>query len=197
MKKRYRQSILSVVIIVSIWQFVSMGVGKNLIFPTPITTFHALVDILSESSTLTAVSSSMFRVFFASLIALFSGFLLGFVMYFCSFSKVLFHPVLKIIQTTPVMSFIMLALLWLKADHVPILVGFLMGLPIIASSILKGLESIDKQLIDMTDFFEVSWIKRLKFLYIPAVFPFLELAMKNALSLTWKVCVASEVLSYP
>ncbi len=196
MNKQYRH-VLSVILLLSIWQLVSMGVGKSLLLPAPILTFRALFDILGNPSSWNVLFHTLFRVFQAFLIALGSGLLVGFLMYFYSFTKVFFSPVLRIVQTTPVMSFIMLALLWLPANNVPIFVGFLMGLPIIASSTFKGLTSIKKELLFMTDFFEVRMVRRVTKLYLPAIFPFLELAMKNALSLTWKVCVASEVLSYP
>ncbi len=181
----------------SVWQLLAMLVGNSLIFPSPIASFNALVDIFFAPTTLKVVSHSIGRVLLAFMIAFFMGILIGFLMYFYPIATLFFSPFIRIIQTTPVMSFIMLALLWMNSNLVPIFIGFLMGLPIIATATLKGLKAIDKDFITMTEFFDVSSIKRFQQLYIPAIFPFIELALKNALALTWKVCIASEVLSYP
>ncbi len=197
MNRKHVERALSVVLILSIWQVISMGVGKNLIFPSPISSFRALITILSNASSFKTILETLLRVFTAFFISSFFGILIGFLMYFYPVTKILFSPVLRIVQTTPVMSFIMLALLWIDTNYVAVFVGFLIGLPIMALSTYKGLSSISNDLLVMTEFFDVHMYKKFKYLYIPAIFQFVELAMQNTLSLTWKVCVASEVLSYP
>ncbi len=197
MKKKYTEKIISILVVLSIWQLLAMLVGENLIFPSPIASFNALIDIFFEPTTYQIISHSIARVMLAFVIAFTLGILIGFIMYFYPMTALVFSPFIRIIQTTPVMSFIMLALLWMNSNLVPIFIGFLMGLPIVATATLKGLNAIDKKFIMMTEFFDVSKLKRIQQLYIPAIFPFIELALKNALSLTWKVCIAAEVLSYP
>ncbi|PID80407.1 MAG: hypothetical protein CSB19_00105 [Clostridiales bacterium] len=197
MNKKYIERALSVLIILSLWQLIAMGVGKTLIFPSPISSLAAVFDILAQGSSLKAIYVTFLRVLNAFAISTVCGIAIGFIMHFYAFTKIVFSPLLRIVQTAPVMSFIMLALLWIETNSVAVFVGLLIGLPIMATATLKGLNAIDPNLIIMSDFFEVQRYKKLKYLYMPAIFPFLELAMKNALSLTWKVCVAAEVLAYP
>ncbi len=197
MNKKLLEKVISFFLIFMVWEVVAINVGDNLIFPTPMSTLYAFLRIFNDTSSIKIILISLSRVLKSFMISFIFGVILGFIMHFYRKTRIFFSPFLRMMQTVPVMSFIMLALLWVAIDNVPVLVGLLMGLPIIASSTFKGLHSIDKKLIIMSDSFEVDIIKRLRYLYIPSIFSFLEVAMKNALSLTWKVCVAAEVLAYP
>ena len=44
-----------------------------------------------------------------------------------------------------------------------------MALPIFYSQVGLGLESVDVKLLEMADVFEVGFMRRLKYLYMPAV----------------------------
>ncbi len=196
-KNRFKNIVVSGVFLLLIWQVIAMIVGKSLLFPTPFETLKALYNLILEKKTWVSASASLFRVLFAFLISLTFGIAIGVFQALLPWSRKFIRPILRIIQTTPVMTFIMISLLWFPIDAVPIFIGFLMGLPIIASSTLKGIQSIDKRLIEMSTLFGIGKKKMITNLYIPGIAPFLSLSMKNTISLTWKVCVASEVIGFP
>ena len=68
------------------------------------------------------------------------GIILG---YFCGVNQFLydlFYPFINIIRTVPVMSVIILALMWFKDTNVPIFVAFLMCFPIVWTNTVEGMK---------------------------------------------------------
>ena len=97
----------------------------------------------------------------------------------------------------PVASFVILALVWVRARYLSVFISFLMALPIFYSQVGLGLESVDVKLLEMADVFEVGFMRRLKYLYMPAVKQPLLSACRLACGLCWKSGVAAEVIGLP
>lgn len=98
------------------------------------------------------------------------------------------------IKSTPVASFIILALVWLTGNYVPIFIGFLMVLPVIYSNVFQGIAQVDVKLLEMAKVFRMSRGKKLLKIYIPSVLPYFTAACRTALGLAWKAGVAAEVI---
>ena len=95
------------------------------------------------------------------------------------------------------MAVIILALLWFTKNNVPIFVCFLMCYPVVYTSILKGLQEVNKDLLEMAYIFKVKQRYILKDLYLPQVRPYIESALGMIIGLSLKVVIAAEVLAVP
>ncbi len=116
----------------------------------------------------------------------------------CSaFCKALFSPILSLIKTTPVTSFILLALVWIQKDGVAVFISFLMVLPVIWSNVSKGIGETDKGMLEMAKVFGLSPMKKLKAIYLHSVMPYFVAGCTTALGFAWKAGIAAEVLSTP
>ncbi len=62
---------------------------------------------------------------------------------------------------------------------------------------LQGLENVDKDMLKMADSYKLSKIDRLHYIYRPAIFPYLEAALKVSIGMAWKSGVAAEVIGTP
>ncbi len=72
-----------------------------------------------------------------------------------------------------------------------------MVLPVIYTNILQGILSTDHKLIEMAQVFRLSLWKRIRFIYIPALMPYLVTAASIGLGFCWKSGVAAEVIGQP
>jgi NitT/TauT family transport system permease protein len=108
-----------------------------------------------------------------------------------------FRPFIILMRSTPVMSVIILALIWFKRDNVPIFVTFLMAFPIVVQNIIEGIQSIDGDLMEMVTTYRVSLRRRYTYLILPSLAPYLAAGISAGLGITWKVLIAAEVLAYP
>jgi NitT/TauT family transport system permease protein len=106
-------------------------------------------------------------------------------------------PWLVVIQTTPVLAVILIALLWFRTESVPVFVAFLMAFPVVCLNTVEGVRSVDGKLLEMARVFRVGAARRFIGIYLPSLFPFLLSAAAAAFGLCWKVVIAAEVLSLP
>ncbi|MBQ1602877.1 MAG: ABC transporter permease subunit, partial [Oscillospiraceae bacterium] len=99
--------------------------------------------------------------------------------------------------STPVASFIILALVWLGRDAVPVFIAGLMVLPVVWANTAAGLAGIDPQLLELAQVFHLPRARVLRRIIGPSVLPHLRAALRSALGLGWKAGIAAEVLTVP
>ena len=175
-----------------IWFIASRAVGSELLLPSPTVTLARLWELALKGSFWLAVLQSLLRIIAGCALGIAAGSILGVLTAMSRVLYELFTPLLTVVCSTPVASFIILALVWIKRDNVAVFIAFLMVLPI-----LWGNVSCDRDLIEMAHIFRFSKKDMLKKIYLPSVRPYFFAGCSTALGLSWKAGVAAEVLSLP
>ena len=111
-----------------------------------------------------------------------------------TFAREFFSPAITMIKSTPVASFIILALVWLTGQRVPVFISFLMVLPVVYGNVSQGIREVDPKLLEMARIYGMNRQKRVLKIYIPSVLPYMMAACRTALGLSWKAGVAAEVI---
>ncbi|MCJ7856285.1 ABC transporter permease subunit [Lachnospiraceae bacterium NSJ-143] len=189
--------LISVFIWVLIYQTVSIIVKKPLLVPAVGDIIKAFAVLCGEAWYWNTVFFSVLRVIVGFTAAVVVGVVLAFASYFYKAVYHFFYPVLNVMRATPVASFIILSLLWLKSGYVPAFMSFLMVLPLIWGNILQGLRETDNKLLEMAEVFEFSFSRKIKMIYIPQAMPFFRTACVTGLGFAWKSGIAAEVISTP
>lgn len=179
------------------WAILYHWVGRDVIIPSPFAVMGEIRALLHTPDFWQIVGNSVIRVLFGILLALTLGTLGGVASAFFPLFQRLARPAIAVIQATPVVSFIIIALIWFRSDHVAIFISFLMCLPIVWNNVSTGIRAVDRDLIEMAKVFRVTRGERLKRVYLPSLKPYLIAAMTTVFGLAWKVSVAAEVLSHP
>lgn len=104
-------------------------------------------------------------------------------------------PIIKFLQSTPIISWILLALIWLKLWMIPIFILFLNSFPIVVINVYEGFLGVDKKLIEMSNFYKVSLTQKIKHLYIPSIVSNILASTTIILSSSFKIIVMAEVIS--
>lgn len=195
--RRWILTTVSVAALFVIWQLAAAAVGAQIIVPTPWAALKALGRFLTFPSFWAAVGATLSRGFAGFLLSTAAGLVIGTAAGLNSTFRILFRPVLSVIRTTPVMSIIIIALIWFTTDTVPVFASFLIAFPVICGNVIQGIDSIDTDLVQMAEVFRVPRRRILFSLVIPSVFPYFLAGASTALGLTWKVVVAAEVLAQP
>lgn len=196
--KRYWKKIAAVVIWLLIWLIAATLIDNQLKFPGPIETMEVLFSrVLAGDGFLLTVGSSLLRILsglvIAGIIGLFTGVAAGISKGFSDFME----PVVVVIKSTPVMSFIILAMIWFRFSTVPVVICFLMCFPIIYQNSREGILNTDKKLIEMADLYRVPKKRILSGIYFKSMKPYMSAASNVCLGLGFKVTVAAEVLASP
>ena len=102
-----------------------------------------------------------------------------------------------VVRSTPVISVILLALIWFPSGGVPVFAAVLMGFPLLYENLAAGMRNVDREYLEMVQTFRLGRSARLRNLYLPAVAGYLGSGVRSASGIVWKVVVAAEVLSQP
>lgn len=177
-----------------LWLFISKKVGIELLVPSPMRVAVTLKELLSQKYFYDTCVRSFLRIMCGYILGVLAGGILGTLISFSSVLNSIFKPFLTAVKTTPVVSFIILALIWIERDGVPVFITFLMVMPIVAAGILTGISSADKNLLEMANVYKFSFSKKLKYIYLPSAVPSFTSACETAIGLGWKAGIAAEVI---
>ena len=196
MRKRFLKA-AAIILWLLVWQILSVIIGKDLLLPSPYITFATLIRLLSQSAFYNQVLYSLLRIVAGFLTAVVSAFLLGVIAGLNKNVEILLSPFITVIRSTPVMSFIILAIIWFSYNLAPLAVNIIMCFPPIYDNVVKGIRSTDNKLLDMAKVYQVRPVKVFTGVYLASVKPFLMAGMNTALGLAFRVAVAAGVLANP
>jgi NitT/TauT family transport system permease protein len=180
-----------------LWQIVSAWINKPIYLVGPMETLQALLHLAGSSSFWRAVWGSLARIGVGFGLASMAGLLMGSAAHFVPFIKELLSPLVSLMKTVPVASFVILALIWAGAEQLALVISFVVVFPMIYLNTISGLEATDPQLLEMARVFRVRPWSRLWQIYRPAMAPYLLSACQVALGMSWKSGIAAEVIGTP
>ncbi|OUQ58442.1 hypothetical protein B5E58_07435 [Tyzzerella sp. An114] len=189
---------ISVIFIwILIWQLIYKAVGKEILIVSPFDMFMNLYEKLFKADFWITCFYSVSRILKGYFLGIFLGVITAFISYKAKWFYYFVYPFFSVIKSTPVASFIILALVWIKTDNVPVFIVFIMVMPIVWTNIYEGLIKTDKELIETAFIFEFNIFKKLKYIYIPNLIPYISAACTVSAGLAWKSGIAAEVISSP
>lgn len=194
---KWLRKALVVLLWLMIWAAVARAVGHTLLLPSPLQTLQALTKLMVKGSFWLSVAHSILRIAFGFLLGTGFGILLAVLTSRFVLCRDFFMPLLSVIKATPVASFIILALVWIKADGVPAFATLLIVLPVSWANIAEGIAATDKDLLEMARAFAMPPAKKLSKVYFPSVLPYLRAAVTTGMGMAWKAGVAAEVICTP
>lgn len=187
----------SIIILLSIWKLSSIFIEADIILPPPEKVLVSMFKIITSENFLLKLGSTLIRGLLGFLISYISGIITGTMAGIFPRFRGFIKPLISIIRTTPVISVILLALIWFNVDYVPVFVSFLMAFPIVSGNVIEGITTVDNKLIDMANTYKIPLKKQIIHIYIPSIMPFIIAGASLSLGIIWKVVVAAEVLSQP
>jgi len=196
-KKDRLYTVLSFTLLLVIWKIISVIVNSAIIIPSPESTLISLFNLIKTRDFFIIILFSLERGLIGFALSFVLGLVVGFAAGFNRVFNKIFEPFLVIIRSTPVMTIILIALIWFKANNVPIFASFLMSFPIICTNVIEGIKNIDPKLLEMAKIYGIKRTRVIKEIYLPSIIPFLTAAISTAFGIGWKVVIAAEVLSQP
>ena len=189
--------VISVAIMLLLWEVASLTLGSEQILPGPATTLKTTILLFAEKSFWTVIGSTILRGLIGFAIAVVAGIALGIVGGLKPKFDAFMQPWVVVMRSVPVVAFILLALIWFKSSSVPVFIGLLTMFPMIYSNIVNGIHNVDAKLIELARFYQVSDRRIVTEVYIPAIAPYAVSGISNAVGIGWRAIIVGEVLSQP
>jgi NitT/TauT family transport system permease protein len=180
-----------------IWYIAAFFVNKEIFLPFPHTVADRFLTLCQKSEFWLTCAVSLLRILRGFLYGVVLGFVTAVLTYYIPLAKTLIAPFLRTVRAVPVVSFILLAFLWLDNDAIPVFIALLMVLPIIWENLSAGFNSLDKGLNEMALVYKIPRRKSLVRIILPQLKPHFYSGCLTSMGLAWKSGIAAEVISYP
>ena len=182
---------------VLVWFVAALAVNKELILPSPISVAVRLSELVTEPIFYSTILHSLMRVIAGMLCGAFIGLAGGAITAFSRFAHTLFSPIMAVVKSTPIASFIILLFLWLDRNTVACVISALIVLPVVWSNVESGILNTDKSLLEMAEIYKIKGFARLRHIYAPSTLPYFAAALRSSLGMSWKAGIAAEALILP
>lgn len=197
LRRRLAEKISVACIWLALWAVAAASVGQALLLPSPWQVAVALAQLAGQAAFWRAVDASVLRILAGFAIGMLTGFALAVLTSRFRWWHAFFSPFLSAVKATPVASFIMLALVWLRVDGVPVFATFLIVLPVVWANVSAGIGAADPQLLEMARAFRMPRWQRVRRVYWPTIRPYFRAAITMGMGMAWKAGVAAEVIATP
>ncbi|MBO7196921.1 MAG: ABC transporter permease subunit [Clostridia bacterium] len=180
----------------SVWQILAELINHKFLLPGIPDTLSALGALLGKESFYVAIFLSLLRVIAGLIIGIALGSGIAFLCNYSSVASALILPIISVIKSTPVASFIVVLWVMMSGDALSIVIGVLMVMPIITQNLLDGFGAIDPRLAEVADIFEMSRSRRLRLLILPSLRRYFIPGVITSVGLAWKAEIAAEIIAY-
>jgi len=190
-------TLISVAVLLIAWKVLSLLLGAEIILPPPERALASLVELMRNEGFLISLLLTLKRGAIGFILSAGLALVLGIAAGENRFFFTLLKPLLTVIKTVPVLSIVLLAIIWLSTENVPVFVCFLVVFPLICGNVIEGIRHVDPQLLEMARIYRVSRFRIIFQIYIPSLIPYLLAGLSTAAGVTWKAVIAAEVISMP
>ena len=190
--KRFARGALTLAFWVTVWAALALLVNRELLLPAPWVVVRRLCELAATAAfwRITAVSIGRVLLGITAAVALGTGMAVA-----CAASKTadaLLRPLMTVVKSTPVASFVVLALVWIARDWLPVFISLLMVLPVVWSNVCTGIRSADPALLELAQVYGWPRGRILRRIYLPGVRPHFLAALRSGIGFGWKSAIAAE-----
>ena len=180
-----------------VWEIADRVINNRIILSGPTHIIASLIEQVQQADFWIICAASFLRIAIGFILSFVAGFLLALVCYKCKLIKDFLDPIIVMLKTVPMISFVIMLLIWVGNQALTIYLSFLIVLPIIYTNTLQGLNNVDPQLMEVAKVYHMAPWKKFMYIYRPAFMPFVTSASKLALGMSWKSGIMAEVIGTP
>ena len=195
--KEKMQTVLIVLFWLTVWELADRIIQNRIVLSGPMHIISALFEQIMQPDFLIICATSFGRIAAGFLLSFALGFLMALAAYHVKLVRMFLEPIFVTLKTVPMISFVIMLLIWVGNQALTIYLSFLIVLPLIYTNMLAGFENVDKSMLEMAKVFELSPWKKFMYIYRPAFMPFLISGSKVALGMSWKSGIMAEVVGTP
>ena len=182
---------------IAVWWIASIAIGEELFLPSPWSVMSRLASLAAEPGFWKSAAFTLSRILIGFILSLIAALVLASLSSASRIVRILLDPLVRIVRATPVASIVILVLVWVSSRNLSALISAMMVFPIVYTNVLRGIDEIDRDLIEMADAYHAGLARRIRYIYIPSVLPYFLSSLSIALGLAWKSGIAAEVIGLP
>ncbi len=197
MKNKFIRTTLIVLIWLVIWQAAALVVNNSILLSGPVETVKALIELGSTSAFYISVGITAGKILLGFLIGMVTGSVLSVLSYKAGIIKEFLSPFVSVIKSIPVVSFIIIALIWAGSSNVTIIVSSVISFPIFYKNLLEGLMVTDPKMLELAKVFQMKTGKKIRYIYLPSLSSHIKSAVSLAAGMAFRGGITAEVVGQP
>ena len=186
-------TLAALVVVLAGWTLLARRYGA-FVLPSPWSIVTGLIEIVRSGEIWGHAGASLGRIAagFGSAVAV--SLLMALGAFVSRTARGIVEDVLAILNSTSVFVWIVVSLVWFGLSNwAPIFTTFMITLPVVASTLVEGVASVDRRLLEMGDVYRLSGPQKFTAIVIPSTLPYLVAGMKVGFGLALKVSVVAEI----
>ena len=186
---------LSFCLLFLFWQIIAWQINNENLFPSLMLLIGTWGELITRTHFYQAVGITLLRGCAGLILALLSAGCTALILKSSETMRLLFAPWLALMRSVPIISFILLALIFLHPDSIPLLIAFLTMYPLLTENLLKGLLQFRPEMTILAKQFHIGFRNTFLHIYYPQLKPFLFSGLASALGFGWRAIIMGEVLA--
>ncbi len=180
-----------------LWQAASSALQNSIILVGPLEVLQSLLSQILTMEFWKTIAFSFGKISLGFFLSFAAGMVTGGAAFRFPLLEDFLEPPMLFLKSVPVASFIILALIWIGSENLSLFIAFLVVFPMIYLHTMAGFRSADKKLLEMARVFQMPRVKKLFYIYRPALLPHLIGGCRVALGMSFKSGIAAEVIGVP
>ncbi len=177
-----------------LWQLVSGWLDTNLL-PSPLTVLAVLWQSLLSGELPHHLGVTLARLAVSFSLAMLLGTALGILLGRRPGLDRFFDGWVMLFLNVPALVTIILCYIWFGLDEFAAILAVVINkLPNVVVTVREGTRSLDRNLLEMASLYRFGWVKTLRHVIAPQLYPFLMAASRTGLALIWKIILVVELL---
>ena len=195
--KKYIRTTVIVLIWLIIWQVLALVINNSILLSGPVETFMALIALGSSPSFYISVGITILKILLGFLAGALAGTAFSLLSYRFSVVKDFLSPFVSVIKSIPIVSFIIIALIWAGSSNVTIIVSSVISFPIFYKNVLEGLFVTDPKMLDLALVYQMKTSKKIRYIYLPSLSSHIKSAVSLAVGMAFRGGITAEVIGQP
>jgi NitT/TauT family transport system permease protein len=185
---------LSALALLAIWQGAA-SIAQSPLLPSPAAVALALARLIINGRLPVDLGITLLRVAASFALAMAVGAAIGILMGESRRVDRLLDLWIVLGLNIPALVIIFLCYLWLGLGEVAAVAAVALNkVPTSAVILREGARAVDRELLQVAEVLRLSWIRRLRFVYLPQLYPYFMAATRSGLALIWKIVLVAELV---
>ncbi len=197
MKNKFIRTSLIILIWLVIWQVLALVVNNSVLLSGPVDTVRALIELGSASSFYISVGITTGKILLGFLAGMITGSVLSVFSYKVNTVKEFLSPFVSVVKSIPVVSFIIIALIWAGSSNVTMIVSSVIAFPIFYKNLLEGLQVTDPKMLELAGVYQMKTGKKIRYIYLPSISSHIKSAVSLAIGMAFRGGITAEVVGQP
>lgn len=195
--KEIRKKLFVILFWLALWQGLSVLVGNAILLVGPVETLYALRRLVPEVRFWEEVAGTAGKVLGGFALGGLSGIVCAGIGYRFRIVREILAPFLSVIRSVPIVSFVILLLIWQGSGRISFFISLMVVFPILYGNTLNGLLGMSDELVQAAKLLQVSLPERIFGIYLPEIYPEMKSGLELAIGMGFKSGIAAEVIGQP